>query len=181
MLFGADRILVDAADESAAEHADSPRQERDSAAGVRHDDPEFRTARRRPAEYQVDDCPGAVEGELDHRTRISERTLLPAYRRGRMNEDYRTPAVELIEDRVQPLVAEVHTVEVGQYDYAVELECIQGVGNLVQRAVNVRKRQAGKAAKAPAMVANRTRGKLVDRSGQQTRLRIVAEMHSGRR
>ena len=47
-----------------------------------------------------------------------------------MNEDHSAPAVELIEDRIQPLVAEVYAVEVGEHDYAVELERIQGIGNL---------------------------------------------------
>src|SRR5580692_6581940 len=105
-----------AAGDAPVEHADSPRQERQSATSVRHDEPDFRTARRSPAEYQVDHRPRAVEGELDHRTRISERTLLPAYRRSRMNEDHRAPAVELIEDRIESLVAEIHAIEVGQHD-----------------------------------------------------------------
>src|ERR1700722_2288676 len=127
MFFSADWILPA---ETTREHTDSPRQERQSATGVRHDETEFRTARRRPTENQVDHCPRAVEGEFDHRTRISERTLLPAYRRGRMNEDDCAPAVESLEARVEPLVAEVHAVEVGQHDYAVELERIQRIGNL---------------------------------------------------
>src|ERR1700735_4893894 len=135
MLFRADR-RTPTANETAAEHADSPRQERQSATCVRHDDTKFRTARRRSAEYQIDHCPRAVEGELDHRTRISERTLLPADRRGGMNEDHCAAAIELIEDRVQPLVAEIHAVEVGQHDYAVKLERIQRIGDLFECTVN---------------------------------------------
>src|ERR1700722_6617058 len=177
MFFSADWTPAGAG-ETAAEHAYSPGQERQSATGVRHDETEFETTRRRPTENQVDHRTRAVEGELDHRTRISERTLLPAYRRGRMNEDYRAPAVELIEDRVEPLVAEVHAVEVGQHDYAVELERIQGVGNLEQGAVNVGEGQARETAEATAMVCDRARGKFVDRSSQETSLRIVAKMHS---
>src|ERR1700678_4680569 len=121
MLFSVDRILVTAAGETAAEHADSPRQERQGATRVRHDDTEFRTARRCPAENQVDDRARAIEGELDHWARISERTLLPAYRRGGMNEDHRAPPIELIEHRVQPFVAEVPPIEVGQTNHSVEL------------------------------------------------------------
>src|SRR5208282_2820456 len=181
MLFSADRSTPAAAGETAAEHAYSPSQERQSAARVRHDDAEFRTTHRRSAEYQVDHRPRAVECEFDHWPRISERALLPTYRRGGMNEDYCCPAVELIEDRIQPLVTEVHAVEVGQHDYAVELERIQRVGDLFQRTVNVRKRQAGEAAKAPAIVPNSARGKLVDGSSQKTGFCVVAEVHSGRR
>ncbi len=49
-------------------------------------------------------------------------------------------AVELIEDRVQPLVAEVHTIEVGQHDDAVKLERVEGVSDFFERTVNVRQR-----------------------------------------
>jgi len=56
-----------------------------------------------------------------------------------MNEDYRLPTAELVEDRIKPLVAKVYAVEVGQHDHTVQLESVQGVGDLLHRTVNVRK------------------------------------------
>ena len=69
-----------------------------------------------------------------------------------MDEDHGGAAVEFIEDRIEPLVAEIHAIEVGQHDDAVELEGVERVCDLLERTVNVGQRQAGEAAEATAML-----------------------------
>src|SRR5580704_2008940 len=98
-----------------------------------------------------------------------------------MNEEHRAATVEFVEYRIEPLVAQVHAVEIGQHDDAVELERVEGVGDLLQRTVDVRKRQAGEAAKTAAMLPNSARGELVDGSREDTCVRVVAVVYAWRR
>ena len=67
--------------------------------------------------------------------------------KGRMDEDIRTTAIELIEEKFPALVTEINPGRVAQEHHAVELEPVKGVGELADCRVNVRqrnKRQPGK-------------------------------------
>src|SRR5271166_2422928 len=98
-----------------------------------------------------------------------------------MDEEHCAATVEFVENRIEPLVAQVHAVEIGQHDDAVKLERVEGVSNLFERTVDIRKRQAGEAAKTAAMLSDSARGEFVDGSREQARVFVVAEVYAGRR
>ena len=89
-----------------------------------------------------------------------------------MNEEHRATTVEFVENRIEPLVTQVHAVEIGQHDDAVELERVECVGDLFERTVDIGKWQAGEAAKTAAMLPDGARGELVDRSCEDARVRV---------
>ena len=62
----------------------------------------------------------------------------PGRQEVRVDEAVGVPPLELVEERIEPGVAEVDAVVVREQQDAVELECVQRVLQLRERRVDVR-------------------------------------------
>ena len=61
-------------------------------------------------------------------------------RRGRMHEDGGMATIEFVEDWVERFVTEVCAMSVGEEDYTVAIEVVEGVGDFEEAAVDVGRR-----------------------------------------
>jgi hypothetical protein len=94
------------------------------------------------------------------------------------------PAVELGEERLVLGRAEVAALYVGQQDDARCVERVEGVGDLLERGLDVENGHGRKEAEAAAMVVSEAGCELVHlagfRSGDAFPIRLRAQMDAGR-
>ena len=145
------------------------REERQRAAAMRYDDAHVRATAERPRCNQVHDHPRSIEREFHDRRGKAQLLDVKSRRRDRMHEHDRLAPVEFIENRIEPFVAEIDAVDVRKQDDAVELEHVERMGNLRQRAVDIRQRQQRKAADPLWMIGNQLCVLLVDLTRQGAR------------
>lgn len=93
------------------------------------------------AEKQIHDRARGVEEELEHRSGILwERDRCVAGRHARrrgVDEDDALPPVDLVEDRIQRFVAQVHAVVVRLHREAVCVQRVERVGDFLEGAGDV--------------------------------------------
>jgi hypothetical protein len=87
---------------------------------------------------------------------------------GGMHEDDRTAPVEFGEHRTHPLIADVDPRAVGHQDDAVRVQVIEGVRDLLERAVDIRQRQQRELAEAVRISLPDPGTDLVDLAGQRS-------------
>ena len=128
----------------------------------------------------VHDGPRRVERELvqPHRM-LRQRQRVRRHRR--VQQHVGAPAVQFGHQRVERRVAEVDARRVGREDDAVEAEHVERIGQLGQRAVDVRQRQHREAAEAPRLPLDLRRDQLVHPPREVVGETLVAEPHTGRR
>ena len=97
--------------------------------------------RDRAVEHQVDDRPRGVEEELEHRPGTSERGVLPARRRRRVDEEASLAAVELTEHRRERGISEVGAADVREDSEPRDAELVAAVRDLGDRGVDIGKRE----------------------------------------
>ena len=74
-----------------------------------------------------------------------------------MDEHLGLSALQFVEQRGEPAVAEVDAEGVAEQHDAVKVQDIEGVAELVEGAVDVREGEAGEPAEAVRMVAHQVR------------------------
>jgi hypothetical protein len=99
----------------------------------------------------------------------------------RVNEDYGAPAFELLEQRLEPFVAQVDAICVRKQRHAIQFQNIIDVGQLGERAVHIRERQRGETAKPVRAPLDQACREFVAASRQSARARIVSRMNARRR
>ena len=78
-----------------------------------------------------------------------------------MHENDGPPTLEIVEDRLQCRVAEVHAVGVRKQNDPIEPEDVEYVRQLLERRVDLRLRKASEAAKPVGPPLNEVRRKLI--------------------
>ena len=162
------------------ERGDAVGDHRQGRARVRNDDLDVRVPGDRATEHQVDDRAGGVEEELEHRSWAAERRVLPADRRGGVQEDPRPAPVELVEHRLERRITEVGAVQVGEQHHAVDAQLVVGVRDLVECAGDVGQRQRRQHAEPPGVGISRPPTVLVDLAGERSGRAVIAEVHARR-
>ena len=130
----------------------------------------------------------AGAGEVHRRTRGVEEEVgdegrdpidrFEAGRDRRVDERHGAPALELVEDRVERLVAEVGAGAVGEQHHPVGSEGVEGPVELVEGAVDVGQGQRGEKPEPIRVVAHDLRGVVVDVSCDGPRVGAVPEEHT---
>src|SRR5271155_2031749 len=129
---------------------------------------------------EVRDRARRIGGEVDERVREAEGMRRGIGRRSGMNEDHRAPPLQLLEDGVELLVAEVDTPRIREEHDAVELQGVERVRELRERTIDVRQRQAREPAEALWTCLHKLRGELVAASSERARASVIAHVHSWR-
>src|SRR5262245_51294903 len=79
----------------------------------------------------------------------------------RMGVDDRPATIQLIEDRLQPYVAEPDVAVAGEQADTVRLERVEGVLDLAKARVDVAQRQRREQTESPFVVRNHASGELI--------------------
>ena len=113
-------------------------EKRDRAAGVREHVFDVRRSGERVAVVQLRDRARRVDGVVKERVRHAEGVRDRIGRRGRMDEDDRGATLQLGEDRIEAAVSQIGAVGIGHDRHPVEVEDIEGAGDLFQRPLDIR-------------------------------------------
>ncbi|MEN3283788.1 MAG: hypothetical protein V7607_4928 [Solirubrobacteraceae bacterium] len=97
-----------------------------------------------------------------------------------MDEHDRRAPLQLLEDRIETGVSQVAAASVGEYRHAVELEDVEGVGDLLERPFDVRQGERRKGPEPVRTVASDVGEELVHPPRKDPPRRIVAEVHAWR-
>ena len=139
-----------------------------------------------PGHDEVHHCACGVEEELYDRRWIVQgsewlrRAIETLAARCGMEEDLRLPSTELLEYRIERLVAEIDAMVVGEQSEAIGLQFIQRKSNLVETGLDIWQWEAGKRSESPGVSSGEVRGVLVDSPGEAFGFGQISKMHSGR-
>src|SRR5580698_5743339 len=117
-----------------------------------------------------------IRHEVEQRVRQAESMRGGIGRRRGMNEDHRFSTLELVEDGVESLVAEIDAARVREQNDAVQAQHVERVRELGEGPVDVRQRQASERAKARRTRLYQLRGQLVAAASERPCTRVVTRV-----
>jgi len=98
-----------------------------------------------------------------------------------MHEDDGGASLQLVEDRIEPSIAEIDASVICEQDDPVGSEQVEGPRELVERAGDIRERERGEEPEAIGVVTHELRSEVVGVARHGSGLGVVAEMDTGRR
>ena len=132
---------------------EAAREVRHGAAGVREDVCRVRSTGECVAVVHLSDGTRGVGSEVDQGIRQPQRVSRGARGRVRMDEHHGLSTLQLVEHRRQPSVTEVDAEGVAEQHDAVEVQLVEAVAKLVERAIDIRQWKTAEATEAIRMVA----------------------------
>src|SRR5258706_8636486 len=97
-------------------------------------------------------------------------------RRGGVNEDDGPATLQLLENGVELLVAEINAARVREENDAVELQHVERIRKFSERPVDVGQRQASECTKAIRPLLHKLRCELVAATSQRPRTPVIARV-----
>src|SRR5258706_5983385 len=101
-------------------------------------------------------------------------------RRRGMNEDDGPPLLQLLEDGVELLVAEIDAARVREENDAIELQYVEGIRKLAEGTVDVGQRQAPERTKPVRTRLHELCGKLVAAASQRSSTPVIPRVDARR-